>query len=149
MFIRPVGVKVSAASRPAGHPLLRGLLRRAAGAAEWTQGEAAEAGEGPAEWMEEEDRGVWGEPEPEPEPEEEEGEAAEAAAEGAGAAEAERRKAPETAPSSTPDTPQAPAELPPAGSGLAAELMQLAALTREGLLTPEEFTSAKSRLLRG
>ncbi|KJY24290.1 hypothetical protein VR44_35780, partial [Streptomyces katrae] len=37
MFIRPVNVTVTAATRPPGHPLLRGLLRRAAGAAEWSQ----------------------------------------------------------------------------------------------------------------
>ncbi|MFE1415535.1 hypothetical protein ACIGFK_21180 [Streptomyces sp. NPDC085524] len=30
-----------------------------------------------------------------------------------------------------------------------AELTQLAALAREGLLTPQEFTTAKGRLLRG
>ncbi|MFJ6936709.1 hypothetical protein [Streptomyces sp. NPDC101132] len=35
------------------------------------------------------------------------------------------------------------------GGGLAGQLAQLAALSREGLLTPEEFAAAKSRLLAG
>ncbi|MFB7785429.1 hypothetical protein ACFY0N_02850 [Streptomyces vinaceus] len=33
MFIRPIGTRVEPARRPAGRPLLRGLLTRAAGAA--------------------------------------------------------------------------------------------------------------------
>ncbi|MGW6571120.1 hypothetical protein ACWGAN_02965 [Streptomyces sp. NPDC054945] len=37
----------------------------------------------------------------------------------------------------------------PAPAGLVAELTQLAGLAREGLLTPQEFTTAKGRLLRG
>ncbi|WP_326588029.1 SHOCT domain-containing protein [Streptomyces sp. NBC_01294] len=134
MFIRPVGATVHAANRPAGQPLLRGLLARAAGAVEATTGavgpdepprrgllaRAVQAAGGPAEapdwaWPEGEPTE---EPEPlyleEPEPEDE---------------------APTVGPT------------PPAGH-LVAELTQLADLAREGLLTPQEFTTAKARLLR-
>ncbi|RSS78109.1 SHOCT domain-containing protein, partial [Streptomyces sp. WAC05292] len=45
-----------------------------------------------------------------------------------------------------PRTPPASAG-PAGGSDLAASLAQLAALAREGLLTPEEFSAAKARLL--
>lgn len=38
---------------------------------------------------------------------------------------------------------------PAAPAGLAAELRQLADLARQGLLTPQEFTTAKARLLNG
>ncbi|MEU9082284.1 SHOCT domain-containing protein [Streptomyces sp. NPDC048357] len=135
MFIRPMGVTVRPAQRPAGHPLLQGLLARAAGAVEDTTGAVGPAGaarrdlseravraaEAPAEW----------EPGPEPEPEPvdvvEEAEEAEEA-------EGTRTGSPTTAPPQTP---------------LVAELRQLADLAREGLLTPEEFTKAKARLLRG
>ncbi|MGW6706034.1 SHOCT domain-containing protein [Streptomyces sp. NPDC054956] len=39
-------------------------------------------------------------------------------------------------------------EGPAPSAGLVAELRQLADLAREGLLTPQEFTTAKARLLR-
>ncbi|MFD9406700.1 SHOCT domain-containing protein [Streptomyces sp. NPDC059989] len=132
MFIRPVGVTVHSAQRPAGHPLLRGLLARAAGAAESTAGavgpdepprrgllaRAVQAAESPPE------------PQPEPEPEPSTPEPAE----------------PPTA-TIAPEHPHPGEPVPPAD--LVAELTQLADLTREGLLTPEEFTAAKTRLLRG
>ncbi|MFD9575855.1 hypothetical protein ACFWBI_39335 [Streptomyces sp. NPDC059982] len=126
MFIRPVGVTVSAATRPAGHPLLRGLLRRAAGAAEWATPEgAAEELEAAldAAAPEEEPFGRPVAPPADPEP----------------------PAAPEPEPP-TPAKPPSPPPAPPAT--LAAELTQLADLTTQGLLTPEEFTLAKARLLR-
>ncbi|MFJ3199552.1 SHOCT domain-containing protein [Streptomyces sp. NPDC086989] len=97
MFIRPIGTRVEPARRPSGHPLLAGLLSRAAG------------------------------------------------------------HTPGPPPPQTPQSPQAePApgtEAPPAArpggttGGLAAELAQLAELAREGVLTPQEFKEAKTRLL--
>ncbi|MDJ0379316.1 SHOCT domain-containing protein [Streptomyces sp. G-G2] len=39
--------------------------------------------------------------------------------------------------------------LSPAAAALAGRLDRLASLAREGLLTPEEFTAAKARLLEG
>ncbi|MDX2396479.1 hypothetical protein NJL88_41720, partial [Streptomyces sp. DK15] len=56
---------------------------------------------------------------------------------------------PDAAPSDGANTPGAAEGTPTAQPGLAAELTQLAALAREGLLTPQEFTTAKSKLLRG
>ncbi|MGW3323680.1 hypothetical protein [Streptomyces virginiae] len=122
MFIRPMGVTVRAANRPPGHPLLRGLLARASGAAEATTGSVGTPG--PAAGAE---AGAEAEPpigapvEAPPEPPQP----------------AER----ESAAANTPDRP--------AQAGLVAELTQLAGLAREGLLTPQEFTTAKARLLRG
>ncbi|MEU9250987.1 hypothetical protein AB0D66_03960 [Streptomyces sp. NPDC048270] len=133
MFIRPVGVTVRAADRPAGRPLLRGLLARAAGAVEGSTG-AAGAVDAPPRGLlgravgaaEDTGRVEWP-PEQEPEPEHEEG--------------------------PWPPDPGSPEEPPPAApappAGLAPDLAALAALAREGLLTPEEFTAAKARLLRG
>ncbi|MDA5282664.1 hypothetical protein [Streptomyces sp. Isolate_45] len=174
MFIRPARPTVTAATRPQGHPLLRGLLRRAAGAAEWTQGEEPER-ERERE-REEWERTGWGE-----------GAAGAAGTDGvegaadaiadlegdaqvwemgareggtertAGAAEPQATPAgpfpeaalPDAAPSDGANTPGAAEGTPTAQPGLAAELTQLAALAREGLLTPQEFTTAKSKLLRG
>ena len=161
MFIRPAGPTVTAATRPPGHPLLRGLLRRAAGAAEWTQGEELEREREREEW----ERTGWGE-----------GASGGGGAGGAadavadlegdaeawgvgvrgdateGAAEAEAPEAatlPEAARTGGANTPGTPEQAPTTQTGLAAELTQLAALAREGLLTPDEFTTAKSKLLRG
>ncbi|MFE9636192.1 hypothetical protein [Streptomyces sp. NPDC006463] len=132
-----MGATVRSADRPAGRPLLRGLLARAMGATEgtvradeprhgvrWTPAGAVE----PVEAVE----AVEAEPEPEAwEPER-----------------VEEQVEPEREPEAGP-----PVGTPPGGptppAGLVAELRQLADLTREGLLTPEEFTAAKSRLLRG
>ncbi|MFF4317703.1 hypothetical protein [Streptomyces sp. NPDC001568] len=167
MFIRPAGPTVTAATRPSGHPLLRGLLRRAAGAAEWTQGEELEREREREEW----ERTGWGEG----------GEGTAAGPGGAadaiadlegdaeawgvagrgagvrgdateGAADAEAPEAaalPEAARTDGANTPGTPEQAPTTQVGLAAELTQLAALAREGLLTPHEFTTAKSKLLRG
>ncbi|MFD9356836.1 SHOCT domain-containing protein [Streptomyces sp. NPDC060031] len=134
MFIRPVRVTVRSADRPAGSPLLRGLLARAAGAAEGTvRADAPRRGvrwipAGAVEPAEPEP----GEPEPaapwEPEP-----------------GEPEPRE-PEPVEPEPVEPPEAGPAEPPRG-GLAVELRQLADLAREGLLTPEEFTTAKARLL--
>ncbi|MEV6956436.1 SHOCT domain-containing protein [Streptomyces sp. NPDC051183] len=145
MFIRPVGVTVRAANRPAGHPLLQGLLSRAAGPPpRGLLGRAVKAAQdtGAADWEPEPDQGRdedwepedqhqgW-DPEQEPRPEHE----------------------PEPGHEPWPPDPRFPQEPPPAGSappsGLVSELTRLADLAREGLLTPEEFTTAKARLLRG
>lgn len=168
MFIRPVGATVRAADRPAGHPLLRGLLARAAGAMEATAGavgpdgpprrgllaRAVQAAGGPAvaptwTWPE----GEPAEPEPEPEPElepESEREPLEPA-EPEPVDEALRRTRagahPEAHPEARPE--DVPTREPAPSAGLVAELTQLADLAREGLLTQEEFTAAKARLLRG
>ncbi|MFD5879312.1 hypothetical protein [Streptomyces yangpuensis] len=148
MFIRPMGVTVHAANRPAGSPLLRGLLARASGAVSETSGSvrpdephrherprwAAEAEAEPDFTEEPEPMDDLGpEPTDEPEPEPEPG--------------------PETDGEREPldalywDTRPEPG--PAAPAGLAAELRQLADLAREGLLTPQEFTAAKARLLNG
>ncbi|MFD4242780.1 hypothetical protein ACFWP3_14435 [Streptomyces sp. NPDC058525] len=137
MFIRPVGVTVRAAVRPAGRPLLRGLLARAAGPVEGAAGSAGSVDAPPPGLLgravvaaEDSGRVEWepeGEPEGEPEPEHEE--------------------EPWPPDPGSPEEPPHPGPTPPAG--LAADLAALAALAREGLLTPEEFTAAKARLLRG
>ncbi len=131
MFIRPVGPVVHPARRPAGHPLLRGILAR--GAYVWDVAQI------PAEA-----------PEEEAEVPEEEAEAE---------AEAEARAAEEAPPPAAwPTRPAGPAGREPqsgpgaapgpgAGTDFMVRLTQLADLVREGLLTPEEFAAAKARLL--
>lgn len=143
MFIRPVGVTVRAVDRPAGRPLLRGLLARAAGATAQGAAEPAPRGLLGRAVRAAEDAGHPGrvewhpEPEPEPEPE----------------PDLEPEPEPEGEPGPWPPDPDGPGEPPPAPAApptaLVAELTQLADLAREGLLTPEEFTAAKARLLRG
>ncbi|MFD7789354.1 hypothetical protein ACFV4Q_40715 [Streptomyces nojiriensis] len=131
MFIRPMGVTVRAANRPPGHPLLRGLLARASEAAEPTAGSVGATGPTIAD--------------------------APAGTPDRAGAQVERPAtgAPVEAPPEPPqpDEPEpgpGPAIPPgPAPAGLVAELTQLAGLAREGLLTPQEFTTAKARLLRG
>ncbi|MFI7352325.1 SHOCT domain-containing protein [Streptomyces avidinii] len=133
MFIRPMGVAVHPANRPAGHPLLRGLLARAAG--------AGAAGSGAAGAVQE-TAGAVGPDRPPP---------------GALPGRAELWEPGEPAgPEPTAALPAAgraqdagPAAEPAPSACLVGELTQLAALAREGLLTPQEFTVAKARLLRG
>ncbi|MFD6226069.1 SHOCT domain-containing protein [Streptomyces sp. NPDC060232] len=127
MFIRPRGVTVHAANRPAGSPLLRGLLARASGTAQDTAGavrpDEPPHGPLPARPVRPPEPQPVYEPEPVEEPE------------------------PIDALYWDADTHREPGPTPPAG--LAAELRQLADLAREGLLTPQEFTTAKARLLNG
>ncbi|MFJ3724991.1 SHOCT domain-containing protein [Streptomyces sp. NPDC090045] len=136
-----MGATVRPAQRPAGHPLLRGLLARAAGAVQDTTGavgpdgpprrglpaRGVQAAQAPAEREQEQEWEPEWEPGPEPEPAPESGPEPEEERDGGGTA----------APTAT-----AP------GTPLVAELGQLADLAREGLLTPQEFTAAKARLLR-
>ncbi|MFF8266103.1 hypothetical protein ACF059_01795 [Streptomyces sp. NPDC016562] len=141
MFIRPVGVTVRSADRPAGRPLLQGLLARAAGSAQgvvadqprhgvrWRPAERIERAEPRREPEPELEPELEPEPEPDLEPEPEPGEWLEAGF-------------------SEFPPPGEPSGGPAPRTGLAAELTQLAVLAREGLLTPEEFASAKARLLR-
>ncbi|MFE7093865.1 hypothetical protein [Streptomyces erythrochromogenes] len=139
MFIRPMGVTVRAANRPAGSPLLRGLLARASGAAQEAAG-AVRPEEPPhrgllargvraaePELVEEPEPDPLDEPEPDPDYDYE----------------------PEPIDAADWDThPEpGPEPAPAAPAGLAAELRQLADLAREGLLTPQEFRTAKARLL--
>ncbi|WP_159045900.1 SHOCT domain-containing protein [Streptomyces sp. WM6372] len=128
MFIRPVGTRVDPARRPTGRPLLQGLLARAAGrppVAQSADSDAPGAGSsGP------------GGPGAEP-----------AGPQAAGRG----TSGPETAPakSAAPDSrmPSGGSRTTPPPTGLATELAQLADLAKEGLLTPQEFKEAKTRLL--
>ncbi|MFJ3975545.1 hypothetical protein [Streptomyces sp. NPDC090021] len=147
MFIRPMGVTVHAANRPAGSPLLRGLLARASGAAPEAEAAGAVRPEEPPprgllargvraaepELVEEPEPDPLDEPEPDPdydyEPEPEPVDAVHW----------------DPHPDAHPDAHPEPG--PTAPAGLAAELRQLADLAREGLLTPQEFRTAKARLL--
>ncbi|WP_405422974.1 hypothetical protein [Streptomyces erythrochromogenes] len=164
MFIRPMGVTVRAANRPGGSPLLRGLLARASGAAQETAG-AVRPEEPPhrgllargvraaePELVEEPEPAPLDEPEPEPEPEPdyepEPGYEPEPEPDLEPEPEGELEPEPMDAAywDIRPEPGPAAAEAP---AGLAAELRQLADLAREGLLTPQEFTTAKARLLNG
>ncbi|WP_330298564.1 SHOCT domain-containing protein [Streptomyces sp. NBC_00503] len=119
MFIRPIGSVVNPAQRPAGNPLLRGILKRGAY--------------------------VWDTARPQP--------AASAAAPAAShAAPAATSSAVSSAVSPVPSaaaSASGPRSSGPAAAGaeLTDQLTRLAALAREGLLTPEEFSTAKARLL--
>ncbi|GGQ13907.1 MULTISPECIES: SHOCT domain-containing protein [Streptomyces] len=127
MFIRPMGVTVRAANRPAGSPLLRGLLARASGTAPDTAGavrpDEPPHGALPARTL----RTAEPEPMEEPEP--------------------DLMDEPEPIDALYWDTDTHPEPGPTPPTGLVAELRQLADLAREGLLTPQEFTTAKARLL--
>ncbi|MFE2130722.1 hypothetical protein [Streptomyces amritsarensis] len=143
MFIRPMGVTVRAANRPAGSPLLRGLLARASGVAPEAAGavrpeepprggllaRAVRAAE--SDLMEEQGPDLLEEPEPEAEPD----------------YEPEPDHEPEPEPIDALYWDTGPERGPTVPAGLAAELRQLADLAREGMLTPQEFTTAKARLL--
>ncbi|MFD5619940.1 SHOCT domain-containing protein [Streptomyces yangpuensis] len=145
MFIRPMGVTVHAANRPGGSPLLRGLLARASGAVAETSGAVRPDEPWHRDLPSRPARGQ--EPdfteEPEPEPMDDLG------------PEPVDEPEPEPEPDGEPEPVDAlywdtrPKPGPAAPAGLAAELRQLADLAREGLLTPQEFTTAKARLLDG
>ncbi|MCX4805731.1 SHOCT domain-containing protein [Streptomyces sp. NPDC058682] len=142
MFIRPMGVTVRPANRPPGHPLLRGLLARASGAAEPTAGSVGAAGPaaaGPAEPPP-------GAPPEFPQPAER-GQEPEPGWESGWESEPGPGWEPGPVAAIAPDHTAAGGPVP--STGLVAELTQLADLAREGLLTPQEFTTAKARLLRG
>ncbi|MGW6947199.1 hypothetical protein ACWGHD_09745 [Streptomyces xanthophaeus] len=126
MFIRPVGPTVHPASRPPGHPLLRGLLARAAGAAGAPEAPEAPDASGGA-------GGAGGADAPH----------------AADAADAPGSLTPEPRPATARPMQPQPHPTPAPQGSLAAELAQLAALAHEGHLTPEEFTTAKARLLGG
>ncbi|MER5772818.1 SHOCT domain-containing protein [Streptomyces sp. NPDC002039] len=122
MFIRPVAASPARADRPPGRPLLRGLLARASG----TPDPGRNAARPPAP-----------------------------------VSPAARYAGPDTETDTDTDIDAgidadtgtaASADPTPHGStgpgeGLVRELAQLAGLAREGLLTPEEFSTAKARLL--
>ncbi|MEW2586474.1 SHOCT domain-containing protein [Streptomyces virginiae] len=135
MFIRPIGVTVRAANRPAGSPLLRGLLARASGTAPDTAGavrpDGPPHGALPARSLRTAEPEPMDEPEPEPMDE----------------PEPDLMDEPEPVDALYWDTDTHPEPAPTPPTGLVAELRQLADLAREGLLTPQEFTTAKARLL--
>ncbi|OKI29478.1 hypothetical protein A6A28_09305 [Streptomyces sp. CB03578] len=138
MFIRPVGVTVSAAVRPAGRPLLRGLLARATtgtapGYGDAGRSRSAEQGAGAYAYAD-----PYAEEPPYPEPDD--------ADEPDWSEPAERGAEPGDEPGPGARTPAADRAAEPY-AGLPAELAQLAGLAREGLLTPEEFAAAKALLL--
>ncbi|MCJ0871497.1 SHOCT domain-containing protein [Streptomyces sp. AP-93] len=163
MFIRPIGSVVNPSQRPSGHPLLRGILAR--GAYVWDASQHPAAGQQAQPQAQLRPEGGTG-PEasaglgPGPTPATAPG----AGAAGAGAHADTGPAAPPSAaaPASAPSAPREPAAARPAphagpgapgpvspGADLTDRLTQLAALAREGLLTPEEFSAAKTRLLAG
>ncbi|MFG2295561.1 SHOCT domain-containing protein [Streptomyces sp. NPDC048603] len=174
MFIRPMGAVVHPAEREPGRPLLRGLLAR--GAYVWDGGPppppAAAPGEPapPVPWAsagagEDEDEGEGGSfPEP-PEAGFAPG-GADAGTDagagrpvgpvgpvgpGAGAPAGAGAGVPAGAAAGAPTTGAGPAAAGAAAvpvHDLTDQLHRLAELAREGLLTPEEFSAAKSRLLK-
>lgn len=149
MFIRPIGSVVNPSRRPTGHPLLRGILAR--GAYVWDA--ARHSPETPHA------------PHTPHAPDGADRTAARSATPGTAPAPptaASDRPGPSVGPGGPgsargPGSPGAPGS--PGGSGapgtaapgsdLTDRLTQLAALAREGLLTPEEFSAAKARLLSG
>lgn len=160
MFIRPIGSVVNPSLRPSGHPLLRGILAR--GAYVWdasqhpvaapaphpqdTPGPGSTSGPGTVSGS---GSGSDSGPGPGPGPGSGPGTVS-GSGPGSG-----------TAPAAGPSTRRESAaarSAPPAGRGvpgpvspgaeLTDRLTQLASLAREGLLTPEEFSTAKARLLR-
>ncbi|MFD5146879.1 SHOCT domain-containing protein [Streptomyces sp. NPDC058401] len=139
MFIRPIGSVVNPSVRPSGHPLLRGILARGAYVWDTAQRPAAVASPQPRD-----------------------GTPPAAAAPGPTAAHpgpAATHPGPAPSPPAAPSDRREPAATRPAphsgpgpaspGADLTDRLTQLAALAREGLLTPEEFSAAKARLLSG
>ncbi|MFD6886298.1 SHOCT domain-containing protein [Streptomyces sp. NPDC059957] len=138
MFIRPIGSVVNPSQRPSGHPLLRGILARGAYVWDTAQHPATPAGPQPPGGPTPARAGAPGaapgaSPQPGPAP-------------SLPAAPSERREPAASRPAPHPG-PGAPEPASP-GADLTDRLTRLAALAREGLLTPEEFSAAKARLLR-
>lgn len=128
MFIRPIGSVVNPSRRPTGHPLLRGILARGAYVWDAAQHPAATPGQPqPQDGM--------AAPSPQPGP-----------APSAPAAPSARQEPAAGSPAPHPG-PGGPGPVSP-GADLTDRLTRLADLAREGLLTPQEFTTAKARLLR-
>ncbi|WP_329442439.1 SHOCT domain-containing protein [Streptomyces sp. NBC_01426] len=127
MFIRPVAAAPARADRPPGRPLLRGLLARASGTAEpgrnarWPAAPAAPV----ARYAE-----TYADTETDADTDTD----ADTAFDAGTGMDASAEPTPHEATGS-------------GAGGLVQELAQLAALAREGLLTPEEFSTAKARLL--
>ncbi|WP_392898889.1 SHOCT domain-containing protein [Streptomyces sp. LN699] len=133
MFIRPVAAAPARADRPPGRPLLRGLLARASGTAEpgrnarWPAAPAAPVARYAETYAD-----------------------TETDADTAFDADADADIGTGTGTGTGMDVSAEPTPHQATGSGaggLVQELAQLAALAREGLLTPEEFSTAKARLL--
>ncbi|WP_030768743.1 SHOCT domain-containing protein [Streptomyces sp. NRRL F-2664] len=146
MFIRPRGVTVRPADRPAGSPLLRGLLARASGTAQDTTGAVRPElprHRGPRT------RAPEREPEPTEEPEPYPADEPDPMDDPSLMDEPDLMDEPEPIDARYWDTEPHPEPGPAPPTGLAAELRQLADLAREGMLTPQEFTAAKARLLNG
>ncbi|MFJ1863190.1 SHOCT domain-containing protein [Streptomyces sp. NPDC088097] len=129
MFIRPVGQTATPSDRPPGTPLLRGLLRQATPPDRPPLGPAPHGVGREADW--EAGRGADWEA---------------GRADGWEAGRADGREAGRADEPGTPEPEPTEGESPLPG-GLVAELTQLAALASRGVLTPEEFTAAKARLL--
>ncbi|MCX5404637.1 SHOCT domain-containing protein [Streptomyces sp. NBC_00335] len=147
MFIRPIGSVVNPSQRPSGHPLLRGILARGAYVWEAAQRGAATpaqpqggmaAASTPAPGADSVPSPAGSVPSPAPSPPK---------PPKLPAAPSDRREPAGGRPAPHPG-PGAPGPVSP-GADLTDRLTQLAALAREGLLTPEEFSAAKARLLAG
>ncbi|MCM1974980.1 SHOCT domain-containing protein [Streptomyces sp. G1] len=139
MFIRPIGSVVNPSQRPSGHPLLRGILARGAYVWDAAQHPAAVATPQPQDGTA---PSATPATPPDATPATRPGQAsAPPAAPSARREPAAAHPAPHTGPS-------APGPVSP-GADLTDRLTQLAALAREGLLTPQEFSAAKARLLAG
>ncbi|MCY0956715.1 SHOCT domain-containing protein [Streptomyces sp. H27-H5] len=129
MFIRPVAAAPARADRPPGRPLLRGLLARASGTAEpgrnarWPAAPAAPVARYTETYAD-----------------------TDTDADTAFDAGTDTDTGTDTGMDASAEP--TPHEATGSGAGgLVQELAQLAALAREGLLTPEEFSTAKARLL--
>ncbi|MFZ3500330.1 SHOCT domain-containing protein [Streptomyces sp. 5.8] len=137
MFIRPIGSVVNPSQRPSGHPLLRGILARGAYVWDTDQHPAAPVAHPGAAPTPDRTGAPGAAPTPSPQP---------GPTPSPPAAPADRREPAASHPAPHPG-PEAPGPASP-GADLTDRLTRLAALAREGLLTPEEFSAAKARLLR-
>ncbi|MFD5884548.1 SHOCT domain-containing protein [Streptomyces sp. NPDC060334] len=124
MFIRPVAAAPARADRPPGRPLLRGLLARASG----TPDPGRNAARPPAPVS---PAARYADPDTETDTD----------------IDADIDTDAGTGTGTGASAEPTPHGSTGAGEGLVRELAQLAALAREGLLTPEEFSTAKARLL--